>query len=430
MRLSKFNIIVLVDGQGGMSKDGIPPFSFNSWKKFLKEQTMGTKNNAVIMGRKTFENVLEGNFLPQRENFVISTKYEQQDHTNIVVYKSLVQCLAGIANRTKKYTDVWVLGGERLFRDCIKRFLPYCNKIVLGKIQDDGFDCDQFFPLNELMKRGLESKIEQQTRDYKIITYHPRVQHQETQFLSLLTKIMTDGRKTFNNDENRTEFLKLSNRYLEFDLSEEFPIITSRFFDIYKELLPTFVDDLDNMDFAKDSIGFRIRSDKSFNGMKNYDSENNIDQLEHLVDNLTRLNSVTIHLERRNEMNNFIPSFIKFSISNSKKHLHTTVCCDQMEMFKYFPYYLIYIALLSNITAHLLQVIPKTLFFFFGDVLVDSNYYAYVRKQIQNDPKPFCVLNFRNTASLRTINDFKKDNFDFQNYDAWQKMNFDKRIKD
>ena len=425
MRLSKFNIIVLIDGQGGMSKDGVPPFAFNSWKKFLKEQTIGNKNNAVIMGRKTYENVLEGNFLPQRENFVISSKYEQQDHTNIVVYKSLVQCLAGIANRTKKYNDVWILGGERLFRECVKKFLPYCNKIVLGKIQDDGYECDQFFPINDLLKKGIESKVEQQTKDYKIITYHPRIPHQETQFLSLLEKILTDGRKIF--DQKKSEYLKLSNQHLEFDISEEFPIITSRFFDA-PSLLKTFIDDLDNMDFSNDSIGYRLRCDKPFSGMKNY--EGNTDQLETLVDKLETSRTVTVHLVRDTDDECFIPTFIKFSVSVSRKYLNTTVCCERMEMFKYFPYYLIYIALLSSITAHLLSLYPKKVFFFFAEALIDSNYYSYARKQIQNDPKPLCSLSLRNVASVKCLSDYKKENIDFLNYDAWQKMNFDKQFKD
>ena len=66
--------------------------------------------------------------LLHRENYVISSRYEQDQHTQVVVYKSLLQYLAGIANRGyKKYDDVWILGGEKLFREAV----PFNHRLGL-----------------------------------------------------------------------------------------------------------------------------------------------------------------------------------------------------------------------------------------------------------------------------------------------------------
>ena len=43
-----------------------------------------------------------------------------------------------------------------------------------------------------------------------------------------------------------------------YDISEEISMITCRYLD-FTEIVSTFTEDLDNLDFSTDSIGFRIR---------------------------------------------------------------------------------------------------------------------------------------------------------------------------
>lgn len=429
MKIARFNIIVLMDMNGGISKDGAPPISLTSWTKYVKEKTIGKKNNAVILGRKTYELICPPGsttqFLPHRENYIISTRYEQQDHNNIVVYKSLLQCLSGIANRGyKKYDDIWVLGGEKLFTECVKTFLCYCNRIVVCKLHNECYDCDQFFPMKFLKEKNIDGKIEQQTKDFQILVFHPTVVHQELAYLSLLTNILEDGRK-FILDE--VEYKALSNKYLVFDITEELPIITTRYVD-YKEIIDTLVDDLENGDFSSDGIGFRIRcKDKKFSGNKNYISDDTEDQLENIIQTLTKKSVVTLHLS--NDEDNFIPICIKITVSSSKLYLNSTVCCNTMEMFKHFPFYLCYISLLTSLISYMMGLRAKEVYFFFCDAIIKNEYIDFVRKMCSNDPKPFPTLVFKNISGLKNLFEIKKDNIEIKKYDSWVKLNFDKKSK-
>jgi dihydrofolate reductase len=77
MKLTQFNLICLIDINGGMSKDGHPPKYLKSWSDYVRMTTIGNKNNAVVMGRYTYEMLLKDGdrkSLQHRENHVISTK--------------------------------------------------------------------------------------------------------------------------------------------------------------------------------------------------------------------------------------------------------------------------------------------------------------------------------------------------------------------
>lgn len=420
----------MMDMNGGISKDGAPPTSLTSWTKYLKEKTIGKKNNAVIMGRKTYEMICPigsgCQFLPYRENYVISSRYEQQDHNNIVVYKSFLQCLSGIANRGyKKYDDIWVIGGEKLFNECVKNFLCYCNRIIICKLHNECYDCDQFFPIKYLKQKNVEGRIEQQSKDFQILVFHPCLIHQETNYLSLLAEIIDEGRKIIIDE---IEYKAISNKNLSFDISEEFPILTTRHID-YKDIIDRFVDDVENLDFTSDSIGFRIRCNhEKFCGAKCYASDDNEDQLDDIVQMLTKTYTYTITLSCGDETN-FIPICIKFNVSQSKLYLNTTVCCNKIEMFKYFPFYLCYISLLASLVSYVMGIVPKTVHFFFCDAIIKTDYVEFAKKICSNDPKPFPTLTFKNISNIKNLFEIKKENIEIKRYDSWVKMNFDRLTK-
>ena len=76
---------------------------------------------------------------------------------------------------TNRFANIWIIGGERLYRECIANFLPYCKKILIGKIKNENYDCDLFFPIGILEKYNINKLIDRQCKDYQIVSYHPNI---------------------------------------------------------------------------------------------------------------------------------------------------------------------------------------------------------------------------------------------------------------
>lgn len=125
---------------GGIGFNGQLPWKNSVDMKYFKMTTSScnkTKQNAVIMGHKTFESL---NFkpLPNRLNICISTT----QYSNILVFPSLDDAL----NYLYKLTDIekiFVIGGARLYNEAICH--KDCNELIVNEI-DCQVDCDVFFP--------------------------------------------------------------------------------------------------------------------------------------------------------------------------------------------------------------------------------------------------------------------------------------------
>ena len=70
-----FKLIVAVDKNNGIGKNNKIPWYFSEDLKYFAKMTKGGGNNAIIMGRKTYESI--GNYpLPKRTNIIISSSYK------------------------------------------------------------------------------------------------------------------------------------------------------------------------------------------------------------------------------------------------------------------------------------------------------------------------------------------------------------------
>lgn len=415
----------------GMSKNGFPPMNVNSWRQLFTKYTIGNKKNSVVMGRMTYESIVKSEnrrSLEFRENHVISNKLIQDENCDIIIEKSLVECLCGIANRGCVNNDeVWLIGGEKVFCEAVKKLLCYCDKIIICKMTTQSFDCDQFFPMARLKEKNLISKIEQKTNEYELHVFEPGKTfiHQEKAYLDVLKNIVEEGFKITDDVDTASYSRVKENVKLEFDLREEFPIITSRFID-FKQIIRILCEDFSNCDFDSDSIGFRLRSNKMFSKPGSYEDENDFhsDQLNGFIEDLMKNDWISFFLERQSirllNDKNSIPSEIIFR--KSKKHLHCTVFCKKMEMFKYFPHYLTYISLLMKVTSLILDVIPTKLTFFINNACVRDIFFDFSLRLAKCDPKPLpqCVL--KNVQSLKSIFDISVDMFDLVGYQSWTKL--------
>ena len=132
----------------------------------------------VIMGRKTFESI-GSKPLPKRVNFIITTQmdYAKQKGLeglgDVHVVHNLDDALTHAANVAHglKFETIWVIGGERVFKNA----LMFTDRIELTIVDTDIEDGDAFYPEIpedfELTEESESFTDEDSGLSYKFVTY-------------------------------------------------------------------------------------------------------------------------------------------------------------------------------------------------------------------------------------------------------------------
>lgn len=133
------NLIVAVDNNWGIGKDGELLYHIKEDMQYFKAMTLG---KCVIMGRKTFESLPNKKPLPHRHNVILSTDPDYK-----VEGATVVHSMQEMKEETYKYkiSDSILIGGASLY----KELLPYCDQLFITKIYPDkGYEkqADSFFP--------------------------------------------------------------------------------------------------------------------------------------------------------------------------------------------------------------------------------------------------------------------------------------------
>ena len=110
------NIIVAVSKNYGIGKNNDLPWYFKSDLKHFASLTKNTKNNALIMGKNTWES-LPIKPLQKRHNLILSTSLDVQDNYNGYITKSFnneEKLFEFIKNNS--YENIWIIGGEKIYK--------------------------------------------------------------------------------------------------------------------------------------------------------------------------------------------------------------------------------------------------------------------------------------------------------------------------
>jgi len=129
--MQMIGLIVARSKNNVIGKGGMIPWRIKGEQKQFKELTTG---NAVIMGRKSYEEI--GHPLPNRKNIVVSST---QNFTgeNLVTVMSLEDAIKEAGDM-----DVYVSGGYGLFKEA----LPIVDKMFITEVDITIEDGDVFFP--------------------------------------------------------------------------------------------------------------------------------------------------------------------------------------------------------------------------------------------------------------------------------------------
>jgi dihydrofolate reductase len=141
-----YNIIVAICENNGIGYNNSLPWNIKEALKIFSKLTKGNNNNAIIMGRNTFES-LPNNFLPKRDNLILSSSIiiDEKREDNIIKTFDNINSIIEFCN-TKNYQEVWIIGGQLIYESFLRKNIV--NKLFITKINKK-YLCDKFFYYNE-----------------------------------------------------------------------------------------------------------------------------------------------------------------------------------------------------------------------------------------------------------------------------------------
>tara|TARA_B100001093_G_scaffold518051_2_gene601575 strand:- start:1666 stop:2166 length:501 start_codon:yes stop_codon:yes gene_type:complete len=162
----KINIIVATEQNNGIGQNNTLPWDFRKDMKYFSNITKGNYNNAVIMGRNTYESI--GNPLPKRYNIILSKSIKITTE-NTSVFHNIGDAITFCKN--KHFEDVWIIGGETIYKQFLDLHLHLIDNIYITKIMKD-YECDTFFPcISDHFKMISSSSITENDTVLKFLIY-------------------------------------------------------------------------------------------------------------------------------------------------------------------------------------------------------------------------------------------------------------------
>lgn len=222
------NLIVAIDSKCyGIGKNGSIPWVNKTDMKWFKKVTVGEGNNAVVMGRTTFESI--GKPLPERINIVLSTTVS--DIPGCFVAKNLDDAV-NIA-KENKVDSLFIIGGGKVYQEALAKNMVdilYIDKIDTINTKSDYdtfFDYDSIqysqqwlsapIIIDSFTGTGLQLKIYYNCKQTYCTT--------DEQYLMLMNDIIKNGQTKHT---RAGETLSLFGKTMRFDVRDGLPILTTK----------------------------------------------------------------------------------------------------------------------------------------------------------------------------------------------------------
>jgi dihydrofolate reductase len=139
-----YNMIVAYDLNNGIGKDNMLPWHFPEDLRRFSKLTYGQGNNAIIMGKNTWESIPKKP-LPKRDNLILSTTLNLEEgspHNTYIKTFSNIDAINQFCEE-QKYETVWIIGGSKIY----EQYINY-NKLnwVYVTLIHKKYNCDVRFP--------------------------------------------------------------------------------------------------------------------------------------------------------------------------------------------------------------------------------------------------------------------------------------------
>lgn len=126
----KINIIVaMCNKTRGIGFQNKLPWNIKNDLKQFKILTIGNKNNAIVMGKNTW-NSLPKKPLPDRKNIILSStlqpmeklNFNQIKKNNVSIFNNYKNLMFNLEKQS--FNEVWIIGGEKIYNTFLE------NKLV------------------------------------------------------------------------------------------------------------------------------------------------------------------------------------------------------------------------------------------------------------------------------------------------------------
>ena len=140
--MTKFKIIACINQKNALGKEGKLLYHIGNDLANFKRMTVG---NVVIMGRKTYESLPNGEPLKDRINVIISANEEfsvDSKFENVFIVKTIEDAVE-LCETLFDDKELFVIGGESIYRQFMERGLVDEMRLTIVNDETEG---DVFFP--------------------------------------------------------------------------------------------------------------------------------------------------------------------------------------------------------------------------------------------------------------------------------------------
>lgn len=459
----QFNVVVAATYGNGIGINNklpwtIPP-ELEHFRSLTTQTTDPKKQNAIIMGRKTFEG-LPKNGLPSRLNIVIT---QSTLKFPTLTCKTLNNALA-LLEHVSNIEQIFVIGGARLINEAFGH--PLCAQVILTRVQSsEPINVDIF--INPIDSYGFVKATEERHITYEkyqcaIQTWTRKFKpnHEELQYIEIIRDILDTGKT--RQDRTSVGTISKFGYTMRFDLSNySIPLLTTKkvhFKSVAEELFWFLAGDTNANNLQArgvriwekngsraflDSIGLAHREEgdlgpvygfqwrhfgAEYKTMHDDYTSCGVDQIKQLIHQInTNPNDRRMILCAWNAKDQSLMALppchclCQFYVSDGR--LSCQMYQRSCDMGLGVPFNIASYALLTRLIAHVTNLQPGEFIHVLGDAHVYSNHVDALRKQIQRQPYPFPIL--RINPNVRDLFKIKYEDLTLENYQFHPKLEMD-----
>lgn len=444
-----YQIIVAVTQHNGIGYNGSIPWNSRADMRHFRDMTKSTKyfNNAVIMGRKTFESI--DTELKDRTSIVITQ--DPIKYSDIYSSRTKVLFVSNIEEAetaAKHYDNVFIIGGQKIY----EAFLHKVSKIHVSHILNDDSLCDTFFPNIPDYFTPIESKplIHDNKVEAVCVTYVANYKNpDEYQYMNLVNNILRNGTLKTNRtgiptlsifghsmkwslENGRLPLLttkKVFTRAIIEELlwfisgSTDSKILESKGINIWKDNTTRQFLDSRGLPYEEGSIGagygFQWRhSGADYHGIDNY-SGSGVDQVAELIDSIRKDPNSRRHIicswnpSALSKMA-LPPCHVLFQVYVENNVIHSSLYQRSADVGLGLPFNIASYAVLTHMIAHCCDTTAGSFTHFTGDTHIYETHIDGLKKQLERMPRE--APTFRIITDNKDIFSLKYEDFVIDNY--------------